>query len=65
MSVKWHLLILLCLRPDDFTHQWGTLRVERVNNVMQTTRSYEVKTWMINNMGGLKSGQTTQTLYNT
>ena len=24
MSVKWHLKILLCLMPDDFTRQWGT-----------------------------------------
>jgi len=24
MSVKWHLQILLCLTPDDFTRQWGT-----------------------------------------
>ena len=23
-SVKWHLQILLCLTPDDFTRQWGT-----------------------------------------
>ena len=65
MSVKWHLSILLCLRPDDLLINGEPLRVESVDNVMQTTRSYEVKTWMINNMGGLKSGQTTQTLYNT
>ena len=24
MSVEWHLYILLCLTPDDFTRQWGT-----------------------------------------
>ena len=23
-SAKWHLQILLCLTPDDFTRQWGT-----------------------------------------
>ena len=27
------LMILLCLTPDDFTRQWGTLGSERVNNV--------------------------------
>ena len=33
MSVKWHLQILLCLTPADFSRQWGTTyRVERVNN---------------------------------
>ena len=24
MSAKWHLKILLCLTPDDFTCEWGT-----------------------------------------
>ena len=24
MSANWHLWILLCLTPDDFTRQWGT-----------------------------------------
>ena len=24
MSANWHLQILLCLTPDDITHQWGT-----------------------------------------
>ena len=24
ISANWHLYILLCLTPDDFTRQWGT-----------------------------------------
>ena len=24
ISANWHLQILLCLTPEDFTRQWGT-----------------------------------------
>ena len=24
LYLPWHLLIVLCVTPDDFTHQWGT-----------------------------------------
>ena len=31
VRAKWHLQILLCQTPDDFTRQRGTPRTERVN----------------------------------